>query len=540
MAGEPKQVGWEVDRARVMLWAILLAAGLLRLGRLDLMAFEMDEGAACILAVRLTHYGLPPLVGVKTSFHFYNSPLFIYVIAPAFLVTTDARFAALVFALLGVAAVYVVYRAGREFFSTAVGLLAAALMALSPAAVDYSRRLWGHSLIQVICPVVFYLALRWTVGGKPKAVFWLALLVGAAQQFHFSGALMWLSLLVAWIVFRPKTDWLGAALGLALAALGYLPFMIEQFDTGFADLGIMARLVARGADVAPVPAAKLLAYWFFATTDLGHNNFLQHEYGAFLSGIQLYRTTRLMLGLLWLGALIGCAWKSALRSRGECSGHGSAGRPAARETLLLIWSLLPLVVFLVLRVPVVAPYFLVVYPAPFLATAWAATVLWQRPQSWQPRAWPRLAIRVALVAVLLAWVAEQVAFHVALRRKLDHDGGGVGTYASFGSQQAAMRFIAYHAPGRKVVVSEEQLDPARRGIGFRYWFLLWTFDRDMERFFPPERNEADYWYVIHNTHYQLRPNFEAFLRRVGSRWRDFGFLRVYVVSRPGPWPRFVP
>ena len=52
----------------------LLLASLLRLRDLTLTAFGIDEGIASILAIQLNHYGMFPLVGVKTSLFFYNPP----------------------------------------------------------------------------------------------------------------------------------------------------------------------------------------------------------------------------------------------------------------------------------------------------------------------------------------------------------------------------------------------------------------------------------------------------------------------------------
>ena len=530
------------SRTRYLLYAIVLVAGVLRLARLDLMAFEMDEAVACIQAIRFTHYGLWPLLGVKTSFQFYNSPLFIYVISPAFLVTTDARFAALLFALLGMAGVYVVYRTGREFFSPAVGLVAAAMLAVSPAAVEYSRRLWGHSLIQVLCPVVFYLMLRWVVAGRAKAIFWLALIAGAAQQFHFSGALLWGQLVLAYLLFRPRTDWIGFVCGLVLGLVGYLPYFIAEADLGLDDLGIIGQLIWRGTGEPWSLGLGPLVYWLLAVTDLGHNNFLQDEFAPFLARIPLYRVTRAAVGAAWIGALVGCAVCVVRDLRGGRLWRSLGEGKAARPLILLLWSLVPLVAFLGLRAQVVAPYFLVVYPAPFLAIAWAVVALWQRLESSVRAIGLRRLAQAAIVILLAAWAGHQLVFQVALRWRLDRDGGGVGSYASFGAQQKAMQFIAMYAPDRTAVVSEEYLDPRdlTKGISFRYWFLLWTFDHNMERFFPRDREKADYWYVIRNTNLHIRSDFDAFLEISRLHEREFGFLWVCVIPRPGPWPRFGP
>ena len=583
MPDDTRPASARTSRTRLLLWAILLVAGLLRLVRLDLMAFEIDEGAACIFAARFAETGLAPLVGVKTSLQFYNSPLFIYVISPAFLVTLDPRLAAMLFALLGTVAVYVVYRTGREFFSPAVGLLAAAMMAVAPTAVEYSRRLWGHSLIQILSPVAFYLMLRWIVGGRAKAAFWLAMIIAAAQQFHFSGALLWVQLILAYLLFRPRTDWVGFALGLVVGLIAYVPFFFQEMESGFEDFRIIAQAVLHGTGQYAGFTLQPLHYWFLAATDFGHNNLLQQELTAFLAEIPLYRATRLLAGAAWIGSLATCAVWAVRNSRAHLAGEKEAGgerldvgtdqtKPSQPEpdggfsplthaaslspptsrlsVLLLTWSLLPLAAFLALRVPVVPPYFLIVYPVPFLAIAWVAADGWrwlvvsgQRlvASGWRPVVGCPLSVvrcqlfivRFAVFALLAVWAIHQIAFHVALLAKLHREGGGTGSYVSFGSQKAAMRFIANYAPGRTVLVSEEHFPPDR-GIDYRYWYLLWTFEHDMNRFFPGDRDKAEYWYVIRNTKFLIKPDYERFFQQYP--WRQFGKLRVYVIPRPGPWP----
>ena len=532
------------------LCVVLLVAALLRTTRLDLMAFEMDEGVACIYAVRYAHYGLFPLLGVKTSLGFYNTPLLPCLLAPTFLITSDARFPALLLALLGTAAVYIVYRTGREFFSPAVGLTAAAMMAVSPAAVDYSRRLWGHSFIQILAAFAFYFLLRWIMAGRAKAVFWLALIVTMAQQMHFSGALLWVPILLALAVFRPRTDWVGLLLGVLLGALSYLPFVHEQFHTDFSDLRRIAELTFRGTEQPAPFSLRPLAYWAFAATDLGRNNFLQDDYAGFLDRIHLYRVTRAAMSAAWMASLVAAAAWAAVELRGKRVGRALAERTAARPLLFVAWAVVPLAVFLLLRVPVVAPYFLVVYPVPFLAVAWATAGFcrWVESRA-QPPAFRRAVQMAAVIAVGL-WAAHQILHHVVFRQELDLHGGGSGSYVSYGWQREAMRFIAHHAPGRTVVVSEEHRDPAR-GIDFRYLFLLWTFDHNTERFSPADQPgrrpanslefynaKADYWYVIRNRKFRVRDDFEEFLK--AFPFRQFGRLRVVVIPRPGPWPRFGP
>ncbi|MBM3333560.1 glycosyltransferase family 39 protein [Candidatus Sumerlaeota bacterium] len=536
MTAEEQSAAVGRKREQLLLAAIVFAAAVLRLVRLDLMPFEMDEGTACIFTVRFTHHGLPPLAGIKTSLQFYNSPLFLYVISPAFLVTTDPRFAVMLFGLLGTAAVYVVYRTGREFFSPAVGLLAAAMLALSPTGVEYSRRLWGHSLVQALSPIVFYLTLRWAVAGKAKAVFWLGLLIAAMQQFHFSASLLWVQVALAWLLFRPRTDWAGFACGVALGLIGYVPLLIHEADTGFNSLRLIWQALVGGAGEQGRFAMPPLCYWLKAPTDLGHCNFLQYRHAEFVGAIPFHSVTSAFAASAWCVGALACG-ASVLSDLGRARNEGlqSWARQRAIHILLVTWSFVPLIAFSLLRAPVVPPYFIIAYPAPFLIVAWAASEAWRKVGTSRAALAASRALRGAMVVLFVAWAVHQVAFQGKLLTWLDRNGGGIGSYASFGTQQEAMRFIANYAPGQTVIVSQEDNDPAK-GIDSRYWYLLWTHDHEMQHFRPSDRENANYWFIIRNTHYVIVPEFESFLS--AHPCRDFGFLRVYVIPRPGPWPSF--
>lgn len=540
MPSEPQSTPQTNVNLRLCLFGILLVACLLRIERLGLMAFEMDEGAACIFARRFVTQGIQtgrwPLIGIKTSLQFYNTPLFIYLISPAFVFTSDARLAALLFALLGTVAVYFVYRTGREFFSPAVGLWAAGLMAVSPAAVEYSRRLWGHSLIQILCPIAFYFTMQWIVGKRARAVFWLALIAGVAQQVHFSGALLWVYFVMAFVLFRPKTNWPFFALGLLLGLLGYVPFLYYEFDHDFESLRIIWTAMTTGASEAQRFDLNTVAYWFFAVTDFGHNNFLQHDYAAWLKRIPLYTITRAALGAAWVAALVACGVRAARALRGAGKWRRLKEGDGTRPILILIWSLVPLFVFLILRVKVVAPYLLLVYPAVFLAIAWAGVELWNWLES---RGHAKSGARAAqgiVVVLFVAWGVHQVAAQLVLRHQLARDGGGSGSYATYRTQREATRLIALHAPGAPAVVTVDDRPPTS-GIDIRHWYLLWTFEKNMGRFFAASRPDLRYWYVIRNRNYQPRaPGFDEFLAKYPHR--DVGILRIYMIPRPGPWPQF--
>lgn len=125
-----------------MILLILLIGVFLRLNEIDkLLVFTGDQGRAYLGAVAIIRNGQFPVIGPQTSIPgVYLGPFFYYLIAvPLLLGNLNPVAPAILTSLLGVGAIYLVYRIGRDFFSERVGLLAAFLYASSPLAIIQSR-----------------------------------------------------------------------------------------------------------------------------------------------------------------------------------------------------------------------------------------------------------------------------------------------------------------------------------------------------------------------------------------------------------------
>src|SRR6266542_2136543 len=211
--------------------ATIAAAAVARFLRLDLMEFKSDEAEACRLALHVLGRHEPgvgtffPTTGLVASVGLPNPPLFVYLLALPLAIARTPLAAAGFVAATNVAAVWLCYVAGRRWFSRFVGLAAAALFALSPWAIVYSRKIWAQDLLP-ICTVLFLLALHGLlVEKRPRSVLWLLLLVGAATQLHFSASVLVLVVIAAIGIARDAVRWRWVALGLAGVALLYAPYI---------------------------------------------------------------------------------------------------------------------------------------------------------------------------------------------------------------------------------------------------------------------------------------------------------------------------
>src|SRR3970040_179818 len=144
--------GW-IRRNRLetlILLTILLIGAFFRLYKIDeYMTFLGDEGRDVIVVGRLLTDFDPILVGPGTSIgNMYLGPLYYYMMAPALLLAHFSPVGpAVEIAILGIITVGFVWWVGREWFDKNTGLIAAALYAISPTVITYSRSSWNPNIM---------------------------------------------------------------------------------------------------------------------------------------------------------------------------------------------------------------------------------------------------------------------------------------------------------------------------------------------------------------------------------------------------------
>ncbi|MBN1661685.1 MAG: glycosyltransferase family 39 protein [Anaerolineae bacterium] len=134
---------------------ILLLAGALRIVGLDRTGLEIDEAFSIQLAA------LSPAAIVRGTAADVHPPLYYLILHIWLLVVGNSVFAVrLLSALLGWLAVALVYTVGRHL-SPVVGLLGAALLAISPPHLWYSQQARQYALLILLIVASTWLAWRW-------------------------------------------------------------------------------------------------------------------------------------------------------------------------------------------------------------------------------------------------------------------------------------------------------------------------------------------------------------------------------------------
>lgn len=181
----------------ILLITILLVASFFRLYRIsDYMTFLGDEGRDAIVVREILHGNLTLLGPRASAGDFFLGPIYYYMMAPFLLLTNyDPVGPAIMVALIGIATVYLVYHVGREFFGRYAGLIAAALYAISPLIVSYSRSSWNPNPMPFFSLLMLYILYKGILDGKILKFVFVGFLLGIAMQLHY------LSTFLAVIVF---------------------------------------------------------------------------------------------------------------------------------------------------------------------------------------------------------------------------------------------------------------------------------------------------------------------------------------------------
>ncbi|HUI05715.1 MAG TPA: hypothetical protein VL486_01785 [Verrucomicrobiae bacterium] len=451
----------------VLLGVILAVGAYLRFSHLDLLEFQGDEAYAANLALGFVKHGRLPAAGLMSSVGVTNPPLFIYLLIPLFAICTDPVCVSCCIAVLGLSAVAICWWVGHKYYGSLAGLVAAALFAVSPWAVIYSRKIWAQDFVPVLATGTLWAVHAVALGRKPKAIFWCVLLPLSVVQIHFSGLALTAAVIVILACLRPRIDWRLGAAGLAAALVLMIPYLQLQSRTGWADLRQAMNTVGggqqweqlQGMTIHPVTGYRLpsrnLVGDALAVMDGGRIEDVlgisassacdraqvwAHKRGG--TGRYFAQSLTLGDGLLWLERLAfvaGFVWMVAvhrLRMKDEL------GR---RSWILVPWLIVPLLVFWIGGVWVYLSYFVILYPAHFLVCGMAAE-RFPRRQRW-------LAVGAATVLV-----AGNIIFMVDFYRFVGRNGGAQGTFGTaLGVKQQAARFLAERGGLRLRAESEAQL-----------------------------------------------------------------------------------
>jgi len=364
-----------VKRKRDRLYAVILftVAAALRLYRLDLAEFRLDEANHYRMAYFLTR-GDWRWVGSTSSIGFPKPPLFVYALSLPLAISSDPRIATGFLGILAALAVGAFYLVLRRFWGRRGALCAALLFALTPQAILYARKLFTADLLPPLCTLFLAASIAY-LKSKPRRAGGLAARVTFAFALLLLATFSPLLLLptLALLLLERRRDlgplhWLGAAATLILPFVPYLAAVKDRLP---------AALVGTGDFSSPLSPATLLD-WLWGLSGAPRPS-------------EILSVAGLAAGLWAILSLVGLAFLvSQARKR-------HAGGPAR---LLLSWLCLPTLLALLAPVKVQPHYLAILYPPLFALPAAGVEFLSRRARA-------RMLARIALLFLIMtaSWQA---------------------------------------------------------------------------------------------------------------------------------------
>ena len=372
-----RQSPGDTAKRRALWWlaaaGVVLLGALLRLWRLDLAEFKLDELAVTRLVFALTQQGQWPARGIPSSLGTNNSPLVVYLLAlPALVRPTPLALTAFV-ALLNVAGIAGTLWFARRFFGAVAALVAGVLFATTPWAVVYSRKIWEQDLLPPLVLLFFLGLFLVVVERKPR---WL-LLCGAsaaiAVQLHPSAVVLPAIGLLALLRWPRRFPWRFLVLAAVVTLLLLLPYLLMESRIGFADWA--AALSGTGKSHPGRLGSMTMSWLFWAEVASPWQVLGVFSPTGMSSGDPAFLTLGAWLAWAGLGAAVVSLLVVARRSD---VARRPAGDSAVADTcfLLCLWLLMPPFLMGLSGQWVFPHYLIVVYPAPFLAVGVLVGRLW--------------------------------------------------------------------------------------------------------------------------------------------------------------------
>jgi len=211
--------------------AITTFSAIFRITNLDLIEFKSDEGINLFLATR-PFFGHPfPPGATVSSIGILNPPILNYLLLPPLFISLNPMFVSFYIGLINSLSIGLLFLIIRRFYNVWIALIATLLMAFSPWAILFSRKIWAQDFIIPLFIPLFY-SLHKIVIDK-KQFYWLPFTVFALFliQLHqatiFFIFLLVIFLLLQKIKFNLKYILFGILIGI-LPLIPYLGYQISN------------------------------------------------------------------------------------------------------------------------------------------------------------------------------------------------------------------------------------------------------------------------------------------------------------------------
>ncbi len=399
--------------------AIILLALFLRLRGLDTTGLWGDQAFTLNTAMRWVNGGPLPLAANKSSVGFVNPPLIEYLYGAALFLWPDILSVSLLTLLGGLVAVVVTGAVTARLFGRRAALWAMLAFAVAPWAVFWSQLIWNQTMVPPFAALALGGLLLYLFD-RPRAVYLVGSFAAAAAmvQLHPGSAVQLLTIALALLLYRQRVRPAHVVAGAAVFALLFLPYLLYQIGTGWADLAAIRGVAGQAAT--------------FSSAALRLSLDLIRAQGLYRAapGVEFFDA---MATGLFVSTLGGVIWRTVRERRGAGGQRGrgdedhatsaplpnplpqgegveSPLRPRSPAPLLLLWFVMPLLFYWRSGVYLQNYYLISQWPAHFMILGIGMDTAQHMAERWRGRERAGRVVARLLPLPLLALVAFQVFF----------------------------------------------------------------------------------------------------------------------------------
>ncbi len=342
------------------IWLLVLIAALLRFTHLTAIEHNVDHAYPIWQALRTIEHGGFPVAGQGTSVLFANPALTGYLYLP-FIVITRSPLGAYVFIIaLNSMAVLLAYRATRKLLGPGAGFIAAALMAVNPWVIEYSRASWVQSLLPFFTCMIA--SLLWPIliqrGKHPQYQLILALvMLTLLTQTYLLAYLIVVPVGLLIVIYWRRIPKRALSIGTAI-------FLIATLVYGLGLLNQLAGVQQNLAEFGSSPAQFSAEAWNHAVRLISGADYpLARGQNAPISDAPLRQQLTQIAHVVIQALLIIGIGRAIIALR----------KPTRRTqaVILLVWFGLPILLMTYVGQPVHPFYQLLGLPAGYALVAWA-------------------------------------------------------------------------------------------------------------------------------------------------------------------------
>lgn len=362
----------------ILLTIILLVGAFVRLFNIaSYMTFLGDEGRDAIFVRRLLVDFDPILVGPGTSIgNMYLGPLYYYMMAPALLFANFSPVGpAVMIALLGIFTIGFVWYVAREWFSTKKmihwgALVAAALYAVAPTIIIYSRSSWNPNIMPFFALLAVFSIWKVVKHDSYKWMIVLGIALAGILQSHYLGLILFPVIAFSWfvkVIKYKKSSKEGSLIKQSIwGGIVFLLFMspLVLFDARHEWRNFEAMKVFFTERQTTVSARPWTALPKLGDLSLQVNTSILGAHNEIAGQV----ANALVLGIIVI-VIIGLLKRGAIKKQ------------ILEYTLLISWFGIALIGFGIYKQHIYDHYFGFLYPVPVLLIAGAFQRVWESKQT---------------------------------------------------------------------------------------------------------------------------------------------------------------